>query len=167
MNKQYLYNKFTYFYNNVVVLLGLITVHIHLNIDKTLGCRLYLMHVPILLTITVALCILSSAYYLYDKKPRYRLNLIVDALSFICGGFLVLYTKGTNWLGSLCLNASCSLQEQPFALLCFILGDFMVFGSVYRLCIYMWDTKNSTRNIVIVIIGFIIIAGVYLWISEQ
>ena len=100
MNKQYLYNNFTYFYNNVVILLGLITFHIHLNIDKTLGCRLYLVHVPALLFITVALCILSSAYYLYDENPSYGLNLLVDALSFVCGGFLVLYSKGTNWLGS-------------------------------------------------------------------
>ena len=161
MDKQYLYNKFSYFYNNIVIFLGLVIVHIHININKTLDCRLYLPHVPTLLIVTVGFCIVSSAYYLYDSKPRYNLNLFIDVLSFICGGFLVLYSKGTDWLGSLCLKDSCSLQENPFALLCFVLGDFMVFGSLYRLCIYMWDTKYSIRNILIVIIGFIIIACLY------
>ena len=142
-------------FNSVVILLGLIVVHIYLNIDKSLGCRLYLGHVQVLLFITVVLCIGSSAY------ERYDFNLGVDLLSFVSGGFLVLYSKGTQWLGSLSVKNACSVEENPFALLCFVLGDFMVFGSLYRLCILLYDTKNRMLNIGMVVVMFIIIASVY------
>lgn len=151
-----IYDDFTYFYNNIILYLGTVIVHIHLNINKTLQCRLYLPHVVLLLLVTVGVCLMSSTYY----QSR-NFNLFMDILSFVTGGFLVLYSKGTDWLGSLCLNDECSLQQNPFALLCFVLGDLMVFGSLYRVCLYMWNTENRIRNVSIVVIVFITIACLF------
>lgn len=82
----------------------------------------------------------------------------VDAMGIIPGLYFQMYTKPHTWWGSgHCLdNAMCTVEASPLAFALFILGEWLVYGTIVRLILSAGFGVRMLPTGIIVSLGFVL-----------
>ena len=126
-----MYNNYTNFHNQLLVILTISILHIQININS---CMLKY-HAPLFLT---PLLILWSIY----TKSR-TVEFWIDIFNIAAGGLVLLILKPNSWPGALEFCKE-NIYDPPYAL-SFLLGDIMVFGTMLKLYIYYIEKRMMTN----------------------
>ena len=146
-----IYNTYTNFHNQLVVILTICILHMQLNMNT---CMLG-WHAPLFLT---PLLILWSMF-----TPSRTVEFSIDIYNIAAGGLVLLILKPNSWPGALEFCTQ-NIYDPPYTL-SFLLGDIMVFGTMLKLYIYYIERKQY-RNALILLFVSVVIGSAYVVIVD-